>query len=341
MRQLEPALQDVIERLRDDGDRLFGRRDVRFTILDLAERETSTVLKLAVTGANGVDAVFVKLFKPREAGPAGFESTRARVIRDFEVTSRVYSSMAKFAKYKVPLPLGCFPEKLAIVTAEVCGETLLELLERRAGWWPTAKTVREVGDTLSDTGAWLRAFHEIEPCGGRFSLDDMRQYIDVRLCRLLATRPPALDSGGRERILRCFDRTAALVEAGDLRVVLTHGDLATSNILVNEREVTVIDFAMVTPGSVFMDVARLFTQLDFLTAKPKFRPAVIHELQRRLLDGFDPALHPDRPLFRLFLLQHLLCHMSNLARNPAPPLSRLYNRHQLRLRQRWLHTFAA
>jgi aminoglycoside phosphotransferase (APT) family kinase protein len=230
---------------------------------------------------------------------------------------------------------------LAIVTAEARGSTLSVLLEREAAWWPSPQALHELGSVMSSVGGWLRAFHAIDARDGVLvSLDDMRAYIDVRLRRLLAAQPPRVDDLGRERTLRYFDRTAALVDTGDLREVLTHSDLAPSNILVNGKDVTVIDFAMVTPGSVFMDVARLYTQLEFLTAKPKFRPAVVQELQRRLLDGFDPALRPERPLFRLFLLQHLLCHMSNLARNPAPALARLYNRHQLRLRQRWLQTFA-
>jgi Ser/Thr protein kinase RdoA (MazF antagonist) len=169
----------------------------------------------------------------------------------------------------------------------------------------------------------------------------MREYIDVRLRRLLVTRRPVLSDRDRTRLLAYFDRTAALVGAADLTEVLTHGDLAPSNVLIDGPCVTVIDFAMTTPGGVFMDVARLYTQLEFLLAKPKFRPTAVRSLQRALLDGFDPNLRPDRPLFRLFLLQHLLCHMSNLARNPSPVLSHLYNHHQLRLRQQWLQTFVA
>lgn len=342
MPELGPEFRDVLGRLRAEGPRLFGAADPRLTPLALDDREASTVLELAVAGASGIDAVFVKRFKPREPGMAGRESMRARVCRDFEVTTRLHASMSGFPGYRVPRPLACFPDQLAIVTAKASGVTLSDLLERHGGWWPSQERTRELGSTVAAVGGWLRAFHSIETRdASTFSLDGMRRYIDVRLERLLVTRPPALDARGRERVLRYFDRTAPLVDRNDLREVLTHGDLAPSNILVDGGEITVIDFAMVTPGGLFMDVARLYTQLEFLMAKPKFRPTVVRHLQQRLLHGFDAALEPDRPLFRLFLLQHLLCHMSSLARNPAPPLSRLYNRHQLRLRQRWLQTFAA
>lgn len=338
---LETELQDVLDRLRDDARRLFGAEAVGFRVVSQVERETARVLKVAVVGAQASDTIYVKLFSPKGQGPTAHDAMRARVIRDFEITSRVHASMVALSGHAVARPLACFPDRLAIVTVEAPGETLLELLERRAAWWPSAKTRGELGRTLSGVGGWLRAFQAVETGDRHFSLNDMRDYVDVRLRRLLATNPPALDPDARERILRYFDRTASVVEPGDLREVLTHGDLAPSNVLISAGQVTVIDFAMVTPGSVFMDVARLYTQLEFLTAKPKFRPAVVRELQRSLLEGFDPALRADRPLLQLFLLQHLLCHMSNLARNPAPPLARVYNRHQLRLRQRWLRTLAA
>jgi hypothetical protein len=338
---LAPDLEDVIDRLRDEGARLFGRRDVQLTPIHAADREASKVLKVAVSGVEGVDTVFVKVFKPLAPGPGARDEIRARVVRDFNVTTAVHASMATLPRYGTARPLACFPEQLAVVTAEAPGETLLQLLERRAAWWPSSHALGEVKDAVTDVGRWVRAFQSVQSRPGAFSLDEMREYIDVRLRRLLVARIPVFDGEGRNRVLRDFDRIAATVDPGDLRQVLTHGDLAPSNVLVTRHGITVIDFAMVTPGGLFMDIARLYTQLEFLMAKPKFRPAVIRELQHRLLGGFDLQLQPERPLFRLFLLQHLLCHMSNLARNPAPPFARLYNRHQLRLHQQWLQTFAA
>lgn len=336
---LATDLEDVVDRLRDEGPRLFGRRDVRLTPIQTTESEASRVLKVGVSGVNGVEAVFVKVFKPRPGDR--LYDVRARVLRDFDVTSRVHASLSGFSHCGVARPLACFPDQLAIVTEEARGATLLDLLERRATWWRSQRSVTALGEVLEAVGVWLRAFQNVEARAECFSLDEMRKYIDVRLERLLCTQPPLLDSQGRDAILRYFDRTASSVDRGDLGQVLTHGDFAPSNVLITAGRVIVIDFAMVTPGGRFMDVARLYTQLEFLMAKPKFRPAVVSELQRRLLKGFDPSLDRDRPLFRLFLLQHLLCHMSNLARNPAPALAQLYNRHQLRLRQRWLRTFAA
>lgn len=337
----EPTIDDAIARLRTKAPSLFGVDDLTFTVLHAGEREASTVARVAVRGPGLDTTVFVKVFKPRKKGQEGWDEAQRWVVQDYEVASRVYRALAGNGRFAAVRPLACFPEALAVVTAEASGVTLLHLLERRARWWPSPAALGALEEVLASVGGWLRAFQAIDGSSGRFSLEQMRDYIDVRLRRLLETTPPALDAEGRARVLRYFDATAAGVAPGDLGLVLTHADLAPSNVLIDGSGVTVIDFAMAAPGGVYMDVARLYTQLEFLTAKPMFRPSVVRRLQQALLRGFDPDLTVDRPLFRLFVLQHLLCHMSNIARNPAPALSRLYNRHQLRLRRQWLESFAA
>ena len=339
--EASPAVRSTLERLAAEKERLFGSMDAQWTVAHATERETSEVLKLSVSGADGIDAVFVKVLKPREPGPAARAVARGWVTSEFEVMSGLHRSLASFPNVRVARPLVCYPEQLAIVTAEVRGTPLSDLLERRATWWPSLDEQRELDRALFAVGGWLSVVGTVEAREGCLSLGDMRAYIDVRLRRLLEAHPPALDEARRTTVLRYFDRTAMEVDPADLRQVLTHADLAPSNVIVSGQEVSVIDFARAAPGGLFMDVTRLYTQLEFLTAKPKFRPAVVRSLQAALLRGFDESLDPQRPLFRLFVLQHLLCHMSNIARNPAPLLARLYNRHQLVLRQRWLQTFAA
>lgn len=335
------ATLQILQNLRDDGQRLFGDRTLDFDVLHSSEREASTVAKVAIRTGRGTETVFVKVFKPRHNTATALSETRDRVARDFEFSSRLHAAFSASNTFSVVRPIACYPEHLAIVTAESAGTTLLDVLERRATWWPSGLVRRDLEATHSNVGGWLSAFQRVEPTNNELSLDAMREYIDIRVRRLLMTSPPVLDQSARARVLDYFDRTAAAVDAADRTEVLTHADLAPSNILIDGDRVTVIDFAMVAPGGRYMDLARLYTQLEFLKAKPKFRPSVVAALQRGLLRGFDPSLTPDRPLFQLFVLQHLLCHMSNIARNPAPLLARLYNRHQLRLRQRWLHALAA
>jgi Ser/Thr protein kinase RdoA (MazF antagonist) len=170
-------------------------------------------------------------------------------------------------------------------------------------------------------------------------MDEMREYLDFRLRRL--TAKGAFSEEQRNSVLSYFDARSRDVESDDLVEVSVHGDLCPSNVLVDGPRVVMIDFAMACTGGRYFDVARLFTQFEFLTFKPKFRPHVVARLQAALLNGFDSSLRADHPLFQLFELQHVICHIANLSLNPAPPVARLYNLYQLHRHHRWLRERAA
>jgi hypothetical protein len=168
------------------------------------------------------------------------------------------------------------------------------------------------------------------------NLDSTREYIDVRLQKL--TRIPRAGFGDADRraVLSYFESRAAEVPASDLVEVPVHGDITPSNIVVTPHCVTVLDLAMTARESKYLDVARLYTQLEFYTAKPQYRPQVVARLQRAALAGFEPALRPDNPLFEISAVQHVVCHFLSHARQPGRFPASLYSRHQCRLHRHWL-----
>ena len=168
------------------------------------------------------------------------------------------------------------------------------------------------------------------------SLDAAREYLDVRLRRLMLLPHAEFHEDDRCGILAYFDRRAADVSDDDLIDVPVHGDITPSNIVMAPDRVTVLDFAMTGRGSKYLDIARLYTQLGFYTAKPQYRPSVINRLQLAALSGFDARLQPDHPLFEICTLQHVVCHFLSHARQPGRFLRSLYSRHQCRLHRRWL-----
>lgn len=338
---LTPRLNGALERLRSEAEHYFGDPDTIIEPLGLDDREAALVLRARVRAAQGVRHIFVKVFKPRGSSPEACQSARERVAHDFATTRQVHQALGGYAELSAAWPIACFPDELVLVTEEAPGERFDLLLERTAVWQPSDDTVGELCRVASRIGRWLSAFQRVCRSNRRITLEAMREYLDVRLRRLVANPKAAFSQSDRTAVLAHFDATCRNVADDDLAEVLVHGDLAPSNILVNKEEIIVIDFAMATTGGLYMDVARLYTQLDFLKAKPKFRPHVIERLQTALLDGFDPALRPTHPLFRLFELQHVICHTANLSLNPAPPMARLFNLYQLQRHRRWLRRRAA
>jgi Phosphotransferase enzyme family len=344
---LKSALPEVfvraLDRLTDESERYWGLREPVVEPLALTDRESAHVLRarLRFAGASSDRYVFVKVFKPRGPLPEDRRFMRERVVKDFAVTTQVHDALRECADLSAVRPVACFPDDLILVTEEVPGESFDALLERRAIWQPDVATLDDLSHLAGRIGAWFSMFQRIKQLDGLITLDSMREYLDVRLKRLVSGRAGTLSAQQRRAVLAYFDARSREVEVTDLTEVLVHGDVAPSNIIVNGGRVIVIDFAMACTGGMYLDVARLFTQLEFLKAKPKFRPHVVARLQAALLSGFDPALRADHPLFQLFELQHVICHMANLSLNPARPVARLYNRYQLRRHQRWLRERAA
>jgi hypothetical protein len=191
---------------------------------------------------------------------------------------------------------------------------------------------------MARIGRWVALFQQVapDPIPSRLSLPAIREYIDVRLQRLVATAGAGFDKTDRRTVLAYFDRRAARVPASDLLEVPVHGDVTPSNIVVDTHSVTVLDFAMTARGSRYLDVARLYSQLEFYTAKPQYRSHVVSRLQSALLSGFEPTLLSSNPLFEICVLQHVVCHFLSHARQPGRfPIS-LYSRHLCRLHRRWL-----
>ncbi len=330
------ALDAVLSMLQKNSGAYFGTPGVHLHPLRRFEREASVVLQVRVEGARATGEIFVKVFKPRGSGPEDREMTRKRVLNDYATTVRVHSQMAALDGFSAVRPIACFPDELALVTERVTGETLGAVLERDASWWPAATGLAKLERTFTCAGAWIRAFQEGTPAGAMFSLAGMRDYLDVRLRRLTSMPRARFPHEWRSGILRYFDARSVEVSSDDLREAPVHADIAPGNVLVDGADIIVIDFAMATTGGKYHDVARLYSQLEFLNCKPKFRSSVVARLQSALLRGFEPGLSPRHPLFELFLVQHVVCHLANLSGHPGSGLSRPYNWYQRHAHRRWL-----
>ncbi len=122
----------------------------------------------------------------------------------------------------------------------------------------------------------------------------------------------------------------------DLREVAVHSDLALGNIIVSGDRIVVLDFAMAKRGTRLHDLTRLAVQLDLLSVKPQFGSRVIRRLQLAVLEGFDPALRMDRPMFRLLTLLHRVNHLTTLSVNRFSPAEAVYNALVRRRHRRWI-----
>jgi serine/threonine protein kinase len=317
-----------------DVNALYGR-GCRLAPAAVFERLYSYVLRTGVVHDGETlprEHLFVKVSKSKVVNGAS-SGMRARVEKDFRVTQHVFERMAGGDRYGAVRPVACYPSHLAIVTEEVPGETLLNVVERRIRWSALPGGSGDLSDAFAAAGTWIRDFQEPEE--GSFSLAWIRDYVDSRLQRI-AKVTAARGERLRERVLRHIDRLGARLPGEPAAAVTVHADLSPSNIMVCGKRVVVLDFAMARPGHPLQDVARLFTQLDLLALKPQFRRAAIRPLQDALLRGFDPGLRADDPAFRLQVLAQRINHLGSLSTKKYGIVERIYNRFIVWQHWRWI-----
>jgi hypothetical protein len=330
-REFEP----IFERLRAEALQRFGFHPARLAAVSYEERPFSRLCRAAVSRDGAAQPelhVFIKIFKPKD--PAAGIDMRARVRQDFDTTSEIYSFMSGEHDLGVVKPVACYDDLLTIVTEQADGVTLLEELEAHATWFPRPARVDALAATLETVGRWLRRFQGFHPSGARLTVAGIRDYVDIRLVRLV--EHGVMPAQRRQQILEQIERLGSQLTSDDLVDVAVHADVAPANILVSGRSVVMLDFAMASRGTRVHDISRLYMQLDLLKAKPQFRAAVLDRVNASLLRGFDPALTPRAPLFRLISLLHHVNHLGTLSRLRERFPARVLSARIIRMHRAWI-----
>jgi hypothetical protein len=269
--------------------------------------------------------VFIKLFVPRNDAPEEIARQRYYFNSEWTRATHAHTALAGTPDLRVPRLVAVFHDLCAVVTEQETG-TSLDRVFRRLVLQRTEAAVRRTESALACVGRWLRAFQAGVPVRNPAFSKDYREYLDIRLRRLVDLLPGSFTEVERRAFLNVFDANAMRLAPDDLRVVAIHSDFCPANIFVSDGRIAVLDFAKSADGNQFMDLAHLDLHLRQMAHRWRLGTAVAHRLETALLTGFDPALRPERPLFSLMLLQHLVCHLAMQAAASTGALSRFEHR---------------
>jgi tRNA A-37 threonylcarbamoyl transferase component Bud32 len=323
--ELPAIFAPVLQRLRDDAPTVFSP-GIRLTPVSYQERPFSNVMRIAVMAVDSSAAgyCFVKIQTPKSI-PDADAHMRHRVLHEFQVTAKVERALAAHPGMDALHPITCYPELFAIVTREIEGVTLLQYLADRLTWLAGRGAVAEADATIAQTSRWLQVFQSIDPSDDFICLTELRDYIELRLARLVSSGQSPITALVKDRVLAHVEALGAAVSAIERRSVMLHADMAPANLMVTRRGVAALDFAMASRGTYLHDISRLALQIDLLRGKPQFRPSAVRKMTSTLLRSFASDLTPQHALFRLMMLRHRINHLATLTLNRANGPARLYN----------------
>jgi hypothetical protein len=329
----EAVLQQLFAATKSQEGTIIGYR-----LLTRIRRPSSEVIKVELRQHNSEPThVVVKFFKPKRVSVDAIKILKEKVRNDFEVTRRFFEAFKDYAHYSTAEPIMCLPEMLALVMKESRGRNLRDLIAKNARLYPNKATVHKLVEQSYRCGEWLRIFQGLteESIQDRLSLPDLIEDIDRRLRRL--EDGEGLNRGWRSRILRYLEKQATLVKESDLGLCGVHADFSPSNVLVNDHEVIVLDFTMYRIGSVYHDLTYFHRYFENFLHKPIFRPGTITALQDSFLNGYDKMVSPASPIFRLFKMRHVICHLIGIVKLSGSAMhERLFSRRVARRYRKWL-----
>ena len=163
------------------AEEYFGDGGATIEALERHERPFSALLRVRVRAMGADTYAFIKTFKPRRSGPEELAQLRRFVEREYRATRKLHEAFTGKPGLNALRPLALLPEHLTIVTEQVQGRTLDQVLRQSLwGAGPRAAAGRR-RRARRCMGAHVSGGH----CGaGGLSLDERREYLDIRLVKL-------------------------------------------------------------------------------------------------------------------------------------------------------------
>lgn len=159
----------------------FGEPGAVVDVLRQVDGPFSSVQRVRITTPTRTVHAYTKILKPRKSGPDELAALDRMLKREYNATAALYQALPPDEDFGSVRPMALLPDLRALVTEEVPGRPLGEILED--GAVPEA-ALRPVARRV---GQWVRRYQQVLPATGQVVMAERRDYLDARL-RLLEAR---------------------------------------------------------------------------------------------------------------------------------------------------------
>jgi len=294
--------------------------------LCIIRRPESELIKCRVTHGTYTDFCYIKFHRALDRDPSDHHRALGRIQQEAKITQTFFQYFESHSFFGVPRIVAFFPEEMAVVTKEIPGRRLLDVLREDAIGFPSGKVRKELISYFRLIGGWLAEFQRVA-LGQSSNLDDPTQhiipYVMIRLEKLVQSGK--ITESFVHRVCEFLHQQMEACPPGSVRACQVHGDLSLSNVFITPEYVGVLDFAMSNMSNVYEDLSYFYQRLDNLRVNPLFSSSTLRALQQEFLEGYGDPLVVNHHLFKAYQVRHTINHLVDLSKYDClSTLQRIY-----------------
>ena len=276
------------------------------------QRESSIVSRQVWEGRS----VYVKRYLEGDWFQSA-EVIRERVRREAELSGRLAVLAGMTGRLGVVKVVDVCPDRAELVTEEVPGRILHDLLVGASGRSTDVGILR----ALYLAGHWLQIFQTLPIQDGDSQsickdATDLIEYCDVRFQRLRQLGYDWPNPAARSRILNCLESLIAAAPTDDRSRVCCHCDYGPNNVLWDGQVLTPIDFPMARLERPLLDVSYFLHRIGMLRIYFPWRAWPTAAWRRAFLRGYGRPDAEQSPMYRALSIRHLICRLVTYVRRP-------------------------
>ena len=338
------AVEDVLASISQNQTEYFhSSLQSPLKIVKKVWRPYSRVYRIAADTGTGRRYFWLKMFKVPKNFQKMADKYLARLQTEFDIATQLQRAFADSPRINVVEPLAVFPNFGAVATWESKGKPLSDLIDKYGRRWSPQKYDQRLLNYAFQSGQALARLQEFTMTCERFPPEEIIEYVDIRLQRLVKNSRAPFAEKERKMVLNFSEKMIPKITDEECHICGVHSDFCAFNVLAHDEIITLTDFTSYKLGSTYVDLTYFYHRLAGFLHKPVFREPFISALQQQFLAGYGNADITGRPMFILSLLRHTINNFSSLARNrrgglgkiPLPHV-RLFNRRIFANYRKWL-----
>jgi tRNA A-37 threonylcarbamoyl transferase component Bud32 len=308
-KDFQKIVDAVFERIRKNYKEIFGLDSIpTIERLNTICRPRSLVLKVNLCNGSTGRNYFVKIFQFPDQ-KLGYE----KMAREYRVLKALNEQNHRLVEFDVIFPIACFEDLQAIVTEEFSGQAFSHILKHGTRFHFGFRSITQIEQYCQFSGRWLSHFQkESNRINGR-PYSHSETVIDIHAQVTNARERGFLSGQIYDQVREHVERVASEV-CYDIPISGMHSDFIPSNILVGDRNVTVLDFADFRKGPIYRDVITMLHALDNYCWNPLVRVGTIRSLQSLFLSSYGTKIRKqDIPLVSLLEIRQALGEILSLS----------------------------